>query len=156
MIISICASMTLADRITTVKHELEALGHTVLVPVEIDEFNYLDASTEERAELKRQHDLIREHWRKIERSDVILVLNEDVKGIANYIGGNSFLEMGFAHVLELPIYLMHPVPDMPYDSEMAAMDPTIIHGDLSLVPLEAPAESTSSSEPKTANAAESA
>jgi hypothetical protein len=130
--------MTLADRITAVKHDLETLGHTVLVPVEIDEFDYLDASTEERAELKRQHDLIREHWRKIERSDAILVLNEDVKGIAHYIGGNSFLEMGFAHVLELPIYLMHPVPDMPYDSEMAAMDPTIIHGDLSLVPLDVP------------------
>jgi hypothetical protein len=138
VIISICASMTLADRITAVKHDLEALGHNVLVPVEIDEFDYLDASTEERAELKRQHDLIREHWRKIERSDAILVLNEDVKGIAHYIGGNSFLEMGFAHVLELPIYLMHPVPDMPYDSEMAAMDPTIIHGNLSLVPLDAP------------------
>ncbi len=130
--------MTLADRITAVKHDLETLGHTVLVPVEIDEFDYLDASTEQRAELKRQHDLIREHWRKIERSDAILVLNEDVKGIAHYIGGNSFLEMGFAHVLELPIYLMHPVPDMPYDSEMAAMDPTIIHGDLSLVPLDVP------------------
>jgi hypothetical protein len=140
VIISICASMTLADRITAVKHDLETLGHTVLVPVEIDEFDYLDASTAERAELKRQHDLIREHWRKIERSNAILVLNEDVKGFRHYIGGNSFLEMGFAHVLELPIYLMHPVPDMPYDSEMAAMDPTIIHGDLTRIPLDSPVD----------------
>lgn len=157
MIISICASMTLADRITAVKHDLETLGHTVLVPVEINEFDYLDASTEERAELKRQHDLIREHWRKIERSDAILVLNEDVKGIAHYIGGNSFLEMGFAHVLELPIYLMHPVPDMPYDSEMAAMDPTIIHGDLSLIPLDPPGTSaTETGATTTATATETA
>ncbi len=137
MIITICASMTLADRIRDVQANLQTLGHTVRVPVEVDEFDYHDASTEERAALKRRHDLIREHWRKIQKSDAILVLNEDTKGTRHYIGGNSFLEMGFAHILDLPIYLMHPVPDMPYDSEMAAMDPVVIDGDLTRLPLTA-------------------
>ncbi len=125
--------MTIANRISEVKHDLEAFGHTVLVPIEIEEFDYLAASTEERAELKRQHDLIREHWRKIEQSDAILVLNENAKGIPNYIGGNSFLEMGFAHVLGISIFLMNPIPNMTYDSEMAAMDPIVINGELSLI-----------------------
>lgn len=31
-------------------------------------------------------------------SDAILVLNYDKKGIKNYIGGNTLMEMGFAHV----------------------------------------------------------
>ncbi len=138
MIITLCASMTLADRIRAVQAELQALGHTVYVPVEVEEFNYRSASTEERAQLKRTHDLIRAHWRKIEKSDAILVLNEHTKGVEHYIGGNSFLEMGFAHILGLPIYLMHPVPDMPYASEMAAMDPVVINGDLRRIPRQPP------------------
>ncbi len=139
MIITICSSMTLADRIREVQAELEALGHTVYIPVENEQFDYQEASDVERAQLKRDHDLIREHWRKIQRSQAILVLNEDVKGIASYVGGNSFLEMGFAHILDLPIYMMQPVPEMPYQSEMAAMDATIIDGDLSRIPMHPPA-----------------
>jgi hypothetical protein len=137
VIITICSSMTLADRIRVVQAELESMGHTVLIPVENEQFDYQEASDHERAALKREHDLIREHWRKIQRSDAILVLNEDVKGIASYVGGNSFLEMGFAHILALPIYMMQPVPEMPYQSEMDAMDPIVIDGDLSRVPLRA-------------------
>ena len=134
MIITICASMTLARRIREVQRDLENLGHTVLVPVEVEEFDYQQATTAERAELKRNFDLIREHWRKIQKSDAILVLNETAKEIEHYIGGNSFLEMGFAHILGLPIYLMHHVPEMPYASEMAAMDPVVIEGDLHKIP----------------------
>ena len=137
MIVTICASMTLVDRVRAVRSELEALGHTVYVPVEIEEFDYLDASTAERAALKREHDLIRAHWRKIGKSDAILVLNEDTKGVRHYIGGNSFLEMGFAHILDSPIYLMHPVPDMSYASEMEAMELIVIDGDLDRIPLDA-------------------
>ena len=80
MIITICSSMTLADRIREVQSELQALGHTVYIPVENETFDYLEASDRERAALKREHDLIREHWRKIQRSEGILVLNEDIKG----------------------------------------------------------------------------
>ncbi len=134
MIITICASMTLARRIREVQRDLEKLGHTVLVPVEVEEFDYQQATTAERAELKRNFDLIREHWRKIQKSDAILVLNETAKEIEHYIGGNSFLEMGFAHILGLPIYLMHHVPEMPYSSEMDAMDPVVIEGDLRKIP----------------------
>ena len=138
MIITICSSMTLADRIREVQAELESLGHEVYIPVENEQFDYQDASDVERAQLKRDYDLIREHWRKIQRSEAILVLNEDVKGIPSYVGGNSFLEMGFAHILNLPIYMMQAVPDMPYQSEMAAMDPDIIDGDLSRIPMQPP------------------
>jgi hypothetical protein len=139
VIITICSSMTLADRIREVQAELESLGHTVYIPVENEQFDYLEASDAARAQLKRDHDLIREHWRKIQRSEAILVLNEDVKGVPSYVGGNSFLEMGFAHILDLPIYMMQAVPDMPYQSEMAAMDPDIIDGDLSRIPMQPPA-----------------
>ena len=109
---------------------LEAAGHEVLTPVDTKEFDYEGANDRERADLKRDRDLIRTHYEKIKISDAILVLNEDLPGRPNYIGGNSFLEMGFAHVLDIPIFLMQTVPQSPYRSEMLAMDPIVIHGDL--------------------------
>lgn len=134
MVITICMSMLLKHRLDEVGAALRAAGHEPLSPIDTPDFDYVGSTDEQRAQLKRDRDLIREHWRKIERSDAILVLNEDLPGRPNYIGGNSFLEMGFAHVLELPIYLMQEVPESPYRSEMLAMDPIVLHGDLSRIP----------------------
>ena len=106
MVITICMSMLLAHRLPALTAALEAAGHEVLTPVDTDGFDYVGATTSERASQKREYDLIREHWRKIQRSDAILVVNEDLPGRPGHIGGNTFLEMGFAHVLELPIYMM--------------------------------------------------
>ena len=133
MIITICMSMSLRHRLPAVCRELESAGHEVLTPVDTREFDYERANDHERAELKRDKDLIRTHYEKIKRSDAILVLNEDLPDRASYIGGNSFLEMGFAHVLDIPIYLMQDVPESQYRSEMLAMDPVVIDGDLSKI-----------------------
>ena len=138
MVITICMSMSLRGRLPELCAKLERAGHTVLTPVDTREFDYERANDHERAELKRDKDLIRTHYEKIKASDAILVLNEDLPGKANYIGGNSFLEMGFAHVLNIPIYLMQDVPDSPYRSEMLAMDPIVIHGDLNEILAEQP------------------
>lgn len=134
MVITICMSMSLRHRLPDVCRVLEESGHRVLTPVDTREFNYESANDQERAELKRDKDLIRTHYEKIKVSDAILVLNEDLPGKPRYIGGNSFLEMGFAHVLDIPIYLMQDVPESPYRSEMLAMDPMVIDGDLGKIP----------------------
>jgi uncharacterized membrane protein (UPF0127 family) len=57
--------------------------------------------------------------RKSLKSDAVLVLNYDRKGIKNYIGGNTLMEIGFAHVLNKKIYLMNPIPEIEfYKSEI--------------------------------------
>ena len=71
--------------------------------------------------------------RKIEKCDAILVLNYDKKGIVNYIGGNTFLEIGLAFWLGKKIFLLHPIPEMDYKAEMHAMQPVVLQGDLSLL-----------------------
>jgi nucleoside 2-deoxyribosyltransferase len=134
MKITICGSMTFLKEILEVERTLRERGYDVLIPERGEGFDYHRATMEERTARKRQHDLIRRHWEKIRQSDAILVLNYDKDGIAHYIGGNSFLEMGFAHVLSKPIYLLYPVPDMPYKSEMDAMDPIVLDGDLRRLP----------------------
>ncbi len=128
--------MSLRHRLPEVCRALQEAGHDVLTPVDTKEFDYEGADDQERAELKRERDLIRRHYEKIKTSDAILVLNEDLPGRPRYIGGNSFLEMGFAHVLEIPIYLMQDLPDSPYRSEMLAMDPVVLDGDLDRLPSE--------------------
>lgn len=53
-------------------------------------------SEEEKVSFKVENDLIREHFRNIDRSDAILVINYEKKGVPGYVGGNTFLEMGHA------------------------------------------------------------
>lgn len=83
---------------------------------------------------KNNQDAIREFWNLMQGADAILVANYAKHGIENYIGGNTFLEMGFAHVLNQKIFLLNPIPDMPYyKTELVAMKPEIINGDLKKV-----------------------
>ena len=80
-----------------------------------------------------KQDVIRGYFNKIKESEAILVLNFDKKGIKNYIGGNTFLEMGFAYVLNKKLFLLNEIPDMPYKDEIKVMQPIIINGDLSKI-----------------------
>lgn len=118
----------------SIQKKLEAMGHTALVPKSIelmDTIGYVHPTIDEaKVAAKIQHDFIREHFRKIEKSDVILVLNYDKKGIKNYIGGNTFLEIGLAYWLGKKVYLLHPIPEMDYQTELFAMQPVILNGDV--------------------------
>ena len=129
--------MKFHNEMRDVKRSLEGAGHTVFVPKSIelmDREGYVHPTEdEERIQAKIEHDFIREHFRKIEPADAILVLNYDKKGIQYYIGGNTFLEMGLAYWLGKTIYLLNPIPDMDYKTEMHAMQTTVIHGDLSKI-----------------------
>ncbi|TSC71814.1 MAG: hypothetical protein G01um101470_479 [Parcubacteria group bacterium Gr01-1014_70] len=75
---------------------------------------------------------IREFWRLMQGADAVLVMNFDKHGVKNYIGGNTLMEIGFAHVLDQKIFLYNPIPEIPYyKSEIEAVKPIIISGDLS-------------------------
>jgi hypothetical protein len=88
----------------------------------------------QKIEDKTYNDAIREYWQPMQDADALLVANYDKHGIPNYIGGNAFLEMGFAHVLNQKIFLLNPLPDMPYyGTEIVAMKPVVINGDLSKI-----------------------
>lgn len=82
---------------------------------------------------KIQYDVIRRYYEIIKNSDAIMVLNLDKNGIKNYIGGNTFLEIGFAYVLGKKIFLMNPIPEMGYKDEVMAMQPIILNGDLNKI-----------------------
>ncbi len=69
-------------------------------------------------------------------SDGVIVLNYEKNGVANYIGGNTLMEIGFAYVADKEIFLMNPIPtDVPYTDEIKAMvkEDHILHGDVSVI-----------------------
>jgi hypothetical protein len=133
MIIALCGSMAFTDQMIEVRRELERLGHEVVVSKFAD--LYQGKSQEEIAEAtihdKMHNDAIREFWPKVQHCDALLVLNYDRKGIKGYIGGNTFLEIGFAHVLGKSVFFLNSIPDIDLiRSELEAMRPVMIHGDL--------------------------
>lgn len=136
MKIAICGSMAFTEQMFEVKEKLRKFGHEAVLSGFGEQ--YLGKSQEEIEELKRYHkhekDAIKEFYEEIKNSDAILVLNYDRKGIKNYIGGNTLMEIGFAHVLEKRIFLLNPIPEIEfYKDEIEATKPVILNGDLAKI-----------------------
>ena len=134
MKIVFCGSMSESKKMIAAAKELTGLGHNVVLPENTSDYavmNNTDNVLAESANIKINQDLIRGHYRKIDSSDAILVINVERHGIKHYIGGNAFLEMGFAHILHKPIYLLNNIPNISYRDEIVAMSPIILNNDLS-------------------------
>jgi hypothetical protein len=141
MKITICGSMSAAKKMYEAYRILTNKGHQVFLPEFVIEYvngnlgwELGTLSREEGAEKKKKHDLIRKHYYKIQKSDAILVVNEEKNGIKNYIGANTLIEMAFAYVLNKKIYLSNDLPDFEYLlEEVKAMEPIILNGDLNKI-----------------------
>ena len=133
MKIGIIGSMQFVDKMLLVYDDLKAMGHESFLT---DLHKNLIGKTDDEIEKiklyqKYNLDAIREFWREMQGADAVLVLNFDKNGIKNYVGGNTLMEIGFAHVLNQKIFLWNPIPEMSYcKTEIEAMKPVIINGDL--------------------------
>jgi len=81
----LCGSMSFKNDIINLKNTLETLGHSVEIPLEC-----IEGKPKEVASLA--------HFNRIisDKTDAILVVNQDKKDLKNYIGPNSFAEIAFA------------------------------------------------------------
>lgn len=128
--------MTASKEMLEAKKELQELGHDAIVPDFTEEYAQMNTDVEAHAESaknKVRHGLIKGYFGEIQSGDAVLIINKTRRGINNYIGGNSFLEMGFAHVLNKKIFLFNPIPNMIYKDELMAMEPTVLNGDLTKI-----------------------
>jgi hypothetical protein len=136
MKIGIIGSMQFTEKMIETRDALIKLGHSAFVT---DLYKNLVGKTDEEKEKIKLHqkynmDAIREFWRAMQGADAVLVLNYDKNGIKNYIGGNTLMEIGFAHVLNQKIFLLNPIPEISfYKTEIEAMKPIIINGNLNLI-----------------------
>ncbi len=149
MKICICSSMSAYKKFMNLKQELEELGHTVLTPelefetkdTEDTSVGYyfdihggIDAFPPEHDVWKKKGDAIRTHFKKIDESDCVLITNYEKKGISNYIGGNTFLEIGYAFGSNKTIFILNKIPAQSvYKEEVLGMQPIVIEGDINKI-----------------------
>lgn len=125
MKITLCSSAKFFERLWGIKSSLEVRRYEVLLPSMRDHHHL-----SEDALAKIQHDLILEHFGKIDQSHAVYVANYEKNGIAGYIGGNSFLEMGLAAYKKIPIFLLNEIPrELSYREELIALKPIVVGQD---------------------------
>jgi len=125
--------MQYTEKMIEARDELIKHGHDAFLTNLASPF--IGKTDEEKESIKLHQkynlDAIREFWNLMQGADAVLVMNYDKHGIKNYIGGNTLMEIGFAHVLNQKIFLYNPIPDIQYyKSEIEAVKPIIINGDL--------------------------
>lgn len=137
MKITVCGSVKFADRLVDIYRQLEALGHEP--QMHEDMFGIADGTAKElidgiemdHSEIKKKHNFIKLWHNLIVNGDAVLICNFDKNGIKNYIGGNTLMEIGFAHVNNKKVFLLNPIPEVvPYVDEIKAMVDEVIGGDL--------------------------
>ena len=129
MIILVLASLDKKKEMLDVKEKIEAFSdHKVILP-ELTRYQHIrDEEGNDELFTQIKNKLTNENIRNVENSDALLILNYTHRGIENYVGGNSFLEMVIAYYLHKPIYLLNDIPkEMPYTEEIKALYPKIIH-----------------------------
>lgn len=125
--------MQFTDKMIEVKEKLKSLGHEAFLT---DLHKNLIGKSDEEIEVIKLHqklnmNAICEFWNMMQGADAVLVLNYDKNGIMNYVGANTLMEIGFAHVLNQKIFMLNPIPEMAYcKSEIEAMKPIVINGNL--------------------------
>jgi hypothetical protein len=128
--------MSLAREMLEVSKILESQDHLSTLPpftdksaaMKPDELKMVNAARKAGKSIK--YDFIMHYFREMKRNDAILVINKNLKGIDNYIGGNALIEMALAYVLRKKIFLLSPLPHMKYSEEMKAMKPVVLCGDV--------------------------
>jgi len=135
MKICICCSLSFTDKVKIVAQNLEKMGHDVFLPngILVDAIHKPDFDPV-AAKHDNGYDAIREHFDKIKKADAILVCNYTKNGVENYIGANTFLEIGFAYYLGKPIFVLNPLPSYKYiNDEILSFGVKSINGDLLLL-----------------------
>ncbi len=130
--IAICGSMAFASEMAKTKKSLEQNGFNVFAPNGLLDSSRSNesGSSEKATKLKIENNYIKKHFEVIKNCEGVLILNYDKNDVKNYIGGNSLMEIGFAYTQNKDIFLLNPIPDVSYKTEIEAMSPIILNGNV--------------------------
>lgn len=136
MKIFVLGSMQFSEQMIAARDELISQGHTAITSSFVEPFIGKDEREKEHIKLeqKNHQDAIKVDCAHIPDQDAVVVVNLEKHGIPGYIGGNVLIELGYAHILGKQIYLLNPIPEIPYyKTELEAIKPIILHGDLTSI-----------------------
>lgn len=124
----ICGSMVFYDKMLQVAKYLNTRGIPTIVPKEENEERET-LSEKEFSDFKRK--VSNQYLAKIRDSSTyaILVLNEEKRGIKNYIGANTLVEISMAFCWKRPIYLYNDFYE-PLIDELTAWNAICLKGNL--------------------------
>lgn len=137
--ITICSSAAFYRQVVDAQSELLGYGYKVLIPETAEKmkksgnFDVSQVKTwfNNAEDYYKKSQLIKGHFKEIEKADIILILNFEKNGKTNYIGGNVLMEMAVGFYLNKPIYLLNDAPeDSTYIEEILGMQPIFLKGDL--------------------------
>lgn len=96
--IVLCGSRTFKDYIIQLGYKLEKEGYEVVIPKEF----FVPMP-------KREHSML--HFSEIqnERTDYVLVVNEEKNGKKNYVGANSFAEIALGFYFGKTVFLKNDI-----------------------------------------------
>ncbi len=102
----LCGSRTFKDYIINIGRDLEKAGFEVVIPKEF----FVPMP-------KREHSML--HFSEIqnERTDYVLIINEEKNGKKNYIGANSFAEIAMGFYFGKKVFLKNDIYE-PYADEL--------------------------------------
>jgi methionyl-tRNA formyltransferase len=141
MKIVICGSSTFKEKMLEYSDKLAGLGHEPIMHPDYLAFIKGEKSeiwqqvvNGQHGQVKKSQGYIKWYHQAITKSDAVLILNFDKKGIKNYIGGNTLMEIAFAHVNNKKIFLLNSIPEeVSYADEIKAMFDLVLNDDLSQI-----------------------
>lgn len=139
MKIMVIGSMTFAKEMIEAKRELEDLGHTVDVPSDIEahlENPKLIDDLESDLKHSKEKNVLKECFDLLAANDAVLILNYRKNNVDGYIGTSVLMEIGLAYYLGKKIFILNPIPSSQnarWAHEVAIMQPTVLHGDLTKI-----------------------
>ena len=131
--------MTFAKEMIKTKRKLEDLGHTVDVPSDIDAHlknPKLIDDLESDFKHSQEKNVLKECFDLLAANDAVLALNYRKNSTDGYIGTSVLMEIGLAYYLGKKIFILNPIPKSQsarWAHEVAIMQPTILHGDLTKI-----------------------
>lgn len=129
--VAICGSMAHKAQWLKVVKKLRDYGLVVSTP-DLSENTDWSSFTDEQI-IDKKGWLVRRHIANIATAKAVLICNYDKKGINDYIGSNSFLEMGAGFIYGKPVYVLADIPQQDNRDEILALKPTVLHGDLNIL-----------------------
>lgn len=154
MKITLCGSIGFYKEMESARDGLRKLGYEVKIPElalevpqefgggkkvyfgqYIEQNGGIDAFPSKHEIWNLKEGAIRDHYKKLDWCDAILVVNPEKRGVQGYVGGNTLIEIGVAFYLKKKIYLLNPVSsELSYKQEIMGMKPTILNGKFDSIP----------------------
>ncbi len=119
--IVLCGSIKFKEKVIEIGQDLKNKGYEVVIPRE-----FLVPME------KKEHSML--HFSEIanNKTDSILVINEDKGEIKNYIGPNSFAEIALGFYHNKKVFLKNDIYE-PYSDELLGWEVIPLKGDLQLM-----------------------